>query len=242
MSPFHFHRLFKARLGITPKQYQTAHRLERFKLALRQRPTVASALYEAGFGSHSRAYENVGRKLGMSPRQYQAQGDGVRICYGFERTRLGWIMVAATARGVCVLQFDDSKKVLRERLFARFPRASLREDKPSLAAHFKVLAAFLKQPQLGLSLPLDIRGTIFQQRVWQALQKIPVGRTATYGQIARRIGAPKAVRAVGSACGANPVALAIPCHRVVPTGGGIGFYRWGVKRKEALLRAENAIM
>jgi AraC family transcriptional regulator of adaptative response/methylated-DNA-[protein]-cysteine methyltransferase len=240
MSPFHFLRLFKARLGVTPKQYQAAHRLDRFRKELGRGDNVTSALYDAGFRSSSRAYTNVSRKLGMLPRQYQHGGEGVQIAFGFERTSLGWVLLAATGKGVCALEIGDHKKALRDSLISRFPRADLLEDRSAVAGLLKVIAGFLAEPQPGLSLPLDIRGTAFQRRVWEALQKIPLGEIATYQDIARRLGMPRAVRAVANACAANPVALVVPCHRVVRTDGKLGGYRWGLERKQALLKGEKA--
>ena len=238
LSEFHFHRLFKARLGVTPKQYHTQYRLGRFKKHLRAADSVTEALYGAGFGSSSRAYEGVAQKLGMSPRQFRMCGQNVEICFALERSKLGWVLVAATDRGVCSIELGSNAKALRKELAAQFPKATLRENRPALKNHLAALRQYLANPARGLSLPLDIAGTAFQQRVWQALRDIPIGQTATYRQIARQVDAPQAVRAVGSACGANKLALAIPCHRVVRTDGSLGGYRWGIEHKRALLEAE----
>jgi AraC family transcriptional regulator of adaptative response/methylated-DNA-[protein]-cysteine methyltransferase len=176
----------------------------------------------------------------MSPRQFKKGGANLEICFAIENCQLGLVLVAATDRGVCAIELGSSPRVLRKELAAQFPNSSVREDKRAMENHLAALRQYFSNPAQGLSLPLDIVGTAFQQRVWQALRNIPVGQTATYGQIAQEVGAPKAVRAVGSACGANKVALAIPCHRVVRTGGSPGGYRWGIQRKCALLKAERA--
>ena len=238
MSEFHFHRLFKARLGVTPKQYQATHLLNRFKTELREDGSITDAVYNAGFRSASRAYDRVSEKLGMSPVQFKNGGQGVEICFAIESCPLGLVLVAATGRGVCAVEMGSNAKVLRKELAGQFPNAALRENKAALAGHLAALQEYLSAPEKGLSLPLDITGTAFQRRVWEALRKIPVGKTATYKEIARQIGAPKAVRAVGSACGANKVALAIPCHRAIRTDGSFGGYRWGVQRKRMLLQGE----
>jgi AraC family transcriptional regulator of adaptative response/methylated-DNA-[protein]-cysteine methyltransferase len=238
MSPFHFHRLFKARLGLTPKQYQTTHRTNRFKTELRRQASVSGALYEAGLGSASRAYDQVTRTLGMKPRQYQRGGEGIEIAFGLTRTQLGWVLVAMTGKGVCAVELGENERALRTRLSATFPAATLREDTDALAGHLGKVAEYLAAPARGLSLPLDVRGTAFQRRVWEALKDIPAGKTASYGELAKRIGAGSAVRAVAGACAANRIALAIPCHRAVRADGGLGGYRWGLERKRALLAAE----
>jgi AraC family transcriptional regulator, regulatory protein of adaptative response / methylated-DNA-[protein]-cysteine methyltransferase len=240
MSAFHFHRLFKSRLGITPKQYQAAHRMDRFKDQLRRNGSVTTALYEAGFGGPSRAYEQVGSKLGMSPRQYQKGGEGVGISFATQRTALGWVLVAATPRGVCALQIGSNPAKLRANLTADFPRARLREHRAALRDYLRIVEGYLAAPGRGLAFPLDIQGTAFQRLVWGALQKVPAGSTASYQQIARRIGAPRAVRAVAGACAANPVALAVPCHRIVRANGALGGYRWGLETKRRLLKQEAA--
>lgn len=242
MSAFHFHRLFKARVGVTPKQYQATRQLNRFKQELRGHGSVTDAVFNAGFRSSSRAYDGVSKKLGMSPSQFKSGGQGVEISFAIESSVLGLVLVAATDRGVCAIEIGSNANTLRKELTGLFPKAAMREDKPALEKHLAVLRRYLSTPAQGLSLPLDISGTAFQRQVWQALRNIPVGKTATYKQIARQIGTPKAVRAVGSACGANKVALAIPCHRAVRTDGALGGYRWGVQRKRALLEAEGAAL
>jgi AraC family transcriptional regulator of adaptative response/methylated-DNA-[protein]-cysteine methyltransferase len=241
LSRFHFQRRFKERLGLTPKQYQAAHRLNRLKANLRQRDNVSEAIYDAGFASASRAYDGISRKLGMSPRQYQRGGDGLEIRFALQHTDLGWVLLAATGKGVCAVAFGAKRAELRAHLVAAFPRAELREGGAGLGHYLEMLRRYLGAPVRGLSLPLDIRGTAFQQRVWKELQKIRPGSTATYQEVARRIGRPKAIRAVGSACAANQVALVIPCHRAVRTDGGLGGYRWGLERKRALLERERRV-
>jgi len=238
MSPFHFHRLFRARVGITPKQFQASQRLTRFKHALRRNRSVTAAIYDAGFGSASRAYEQVARKLGMSPRQYRRGGSGVKIRFALQRTALGVVLIASTPKGVCEIDLGENATALRERLKHNFPHADLREEKSSVSPYMRRMLEYLAAPHQGLALPLDVRGTAFQQRVWTALQRIPVGETITYQDLARQIGAPTAIRAVAGACAANKLALAVPCHRVVRTDGGLGGYRWGLPRKRRLLDLE----
>ncbi len=238
LSPFHFHRLFKAVLGITPKGYAQARRMERFQQGLQNGQPVTTALYSAGFGSSSRCYEKTADNLGMTPSQYRNGGAGQTIRFAVAECYLGWALVAATERGVCMIAFDDSPAVLRSELAARFPKAQLRADDPGLAAWVEPVLALLEAPGRHFDLPLDIQGTAFQRRVWQALQEIPLGTTATYAEVAQRIGSPTAVRAVARACAANPVAVVVPCHRVVGSDGALRGYRWGVERKRQLLRRE----
>lgn len=239
-SPFYFHRLFKARLGITPRQYQQQHRLRQFKSRLRSSQTISTAIYDAGFGSATRAYAGIGTKLGMSPRQYRQGGAGTQISFSVKQTVFGWCLIAATNRGVCAIDFGGNPKELRQRLSSEFPQATLGEDPRSVAGHFDRLADYLANPGRGLSLPLDLKGTAFQCRVWQALREIPTGQTVSYTDLARSVGKPGAVRAVASACGANRVALAVPCHRALRGDGKLGGYRWGLERKRQLLHREKA--
>jgi AraC family transcriptional regulator of adaptative response/methylated-DNA-[protein]-cysteine methyltransferase len=238
MSAFHFHRLFKARVGLTPKQYQMAHRLERFKRGLRRGGEVTRALYEAGYNSASRAYEQLGRGVGMGPGEYQRGAAGLEVAYGLTRTGLGWVLVAATGRGVCAVDIDDRAEALRERLEESFPRARLREDRGAVREYLAKVEGYLASPREGLLLPLDAGGSGFQRQVWEALQRVPAGETVSYGELARRVGRPGSVRAVARACASNRVALGIPCHRAVRSDGGLAGYRWGVERKQALLEAE----
>lgn len=239
-SPFHFQRLFKQTVGVTPKAYAVACRARRFKESLREDRTVTQAMYEAGFGSSSRCYENAAAHLGMTPSEYRKGGVGQRIRHAIVRCDLGWVLVAATERGVCAIEFDDSQDRLQDRLAARFPAAELRDDDPEFAEWVTRVLAALDRPARNIDLPLDVRGTAFQRRVWQALQAIPAGSTATYAEIAGKIGKPAAARAVARACASNPVAVLVPCHRVVRSDGGLGGYRWDLRRKRALLEREAA--
>ena len=238
LSPSHFHRLFRQATGVTPKQYAVAHRARRVRADLQNSATVTDAIYDAGFGSSSRFYERSTETLGMSPTEYRNGGAGQRIRYAIAPCYLGWVLVAATGRGICALEFGDGPAELRESLRDRFPGAQLVEDDPDFAAWIDQVLAFLDAPQGGLQLPLDIAGTAFQRRVWAALEEIPAGATASYGEIAARVGNPQAGRAVARACASNPVAVAIPCHRVVRADGEPGGYRWGTDRKRELLRHE----
>lgn len=243
-SAFHLQRKFKATLGVSPKQFQSRCRMERVKQVLHGQGTVTSALYEAGFGSSSRLYEKVGNELGMTPAQYKARGRGVEISYVELSTELGWILIAASDRGLCSLRLGDEAAPLVEELKAEFPAAALvAVEAPfheSLRLWHEAICGFLAGKQIEPGLPLEIRGTAFQARVWQYLQTIPMGETRSYAQVAEGIGKPAAVRAVASACARNPVALAIPCHRVIRGTGELGGYRWGMERKQKLLEVEAA--
>lgn len=239
MSRFHFHRVFKAVTGITPKAYAKAIRASRARQELRQGRSVTDALYEAGFNSSGRFYESVPAMLGMTPTEFRRQGAGVRIRFAVAQCSLGALLVAATDKGICQIALDDDPQALVKRLQDRFAQASLEGGDEEFKRWVAQVVGFVENPGMGLSLPLDVRGTAFQQRVWEALQQIPMGSTASYAEIARRIGAPTAVRAVARACASNAIALAIPCHRVVRTDGLPGGYRWGVARKLELLKREN---
>ncbi len=233
-SPFHLQRRFKRAFGVSPRDYQEARRLESVKSALKNGRRVADAVYDAGYGSASRFYEQP--QLGMSARAYRAGGKGHTIRYCSFPSPLGTITVAATERGLCALKIGADAARLERLLAEEFAAAELvQAPLPELKA--KVLAFIAGETGLE-RLPLDIRGTVFQRRVWRALKRIPRGQTRSYRQIARAIGAPRAVRAVGSACGANPVALAVPCHRVLRSDGGLGGYAWGLSVKKLLLEAE----
>jgi AraC family transcriptional regulator of adaptative response/methylated-DNA-[protein]-cysteine methyltransferase len=239
-SPYHLHRLFKEATGLTPRAYAAACRGERVRAALAASRSVTGALYDAGYGSNGRFYAEANALLGMTPGRYRAGGAGMRVRFALGQCSLGAILVAASERGVCAISLgDDPQRLLRE-LQDRFPRATLIGDDAGFAAWVAQVVGFVEAPRLGLDLPLDVRGTAFQRRVWQALRQIPPGATASYAQIARRIGLPRAVRAVAQACAANPLAVAIPCHRVVRADGALGGYRWGVVRKRALLEREAA--
>jgi len=239
LSLWHFHRLFKAATGVTPKAYVSAHRAKRARSALEGGHSVTDAIYEAGFGSSGRFYEASDRMLGMTPTQYRAGGAATEIRFALGACSLGLALVAESARGVCAIFLGDEPERLRDDLRRRFPRARLVAGDRSFATTVARVVACVETPRLGLDLPLDVRGTAFQHRVWRALREIPPGVTATYAEIARRIGAPRAVRAVAGACAANPLAVAIPCHRVVRTDGGLSGYRWGLARKRELLARES---
>jgi AraC family transcriptional regulator of adaptative response/methylated-DNA-[protein]-cysteine methyltransferase len=237
MSPYHFHRVFKAATGVTPAEYGRARRAERLRQGLQGAGSVGAAIYDAGFGSASGAYGG-GAALGMTPAAYRAGASGERISYAVADSYLGQVLVAATARGVCAIEFGDDAPALRARLAARFPGAELREGDEAFAAMVARVVAFIEVPAAGLDLPLDIQGTAFQRRVWAALQAIPAGATASYAEVARRVGQPGAARAVAQACAANTLAVAIPCHRVLRGDGDLGGYRWGAGRKRQLLERE----
>jgi AraC family transcriptional regulator, regulatory protein of adaptative response / methylated-DNA-[protein]-cysteine methyltransferase len=238
LSPSHFHRLFKLATGVTPGQYAAAVRARRVRAGLQESQSVTDAIYGAGFGASSRFYERSAETLGMTPSAYRNGGAGQRIRYATAPCYLGRVLAAATERGICAIEFGDGPAELRERLQARFPEAELIGDDPDFAAWIEQVLAFLDAPAAGLHLPLDIAGAAFQRRVWAALQEIPAGATASYREIAARIGNPRAARAVAGACAANRIAVAIPCHRVVRGDGEPGGYRWGVDRKRELLRRE----
>lgn len=232
-------RAFKRVLGITPRAYAEARRVARFKQELKRRKQVSPALYEAGYGSSSRVYERSDDQLGMTPAKYARGGAGVGIAYATVPTALGQLLVAATERGVCRVALGASAGALEEELLGEFPHARVVRDKSGkLHGWVTSILGYLDGKEPDLDLPLDIRATAFQRRVWKELQRIPFGTTQTYAEIARRIGAPGATRAVAQACAANPTALIIPCHRVVRSDGDLGGYRWGVERKRALLERE----
>ncbi|MDE1908884.1 MAG: bifunctional DNA-binding transcriptional regulator/O6-methylguanine-DNA methyltransferase Ada [Pseudomonas sp.] len=239
LSPFHFHRVFKAVTGLTPKRYGSAHRSRKVRDGLKGQHSVTDALYDAGFNSNSRFYEAADQLLGMKPRDYKAGGTNTDIRFAVGQCSLGAILVAQSNRGVCaILLGDDPDKLVRD-LQDQFPRANLLGADHDFEQLIAQVVGFIEAPALGLDLPLDLRGTAFQERVWQALREIPVGCTASYAEIAQRIGAPTAYRAVAQACGANSLAVAIPCHRVVRADGNLSGYRWGVERKRQLLERES---
>ena len=240
MSSFHFHRIFKSITGITPKAYADAHRTQQVRATLRRSDTVTQAIYDAGFNSSGRFYAKSAAVLGMTPESFRCGGAGASIRFAIGECSLGSILVAATGTGICAnLLGDDPARLLRE-LEDSFPKAQLIGADRDFEQWVAQVVALVEVPEIGLDLPLDLRGTAFQQRVWQALREIPVGATASYTEVAKRIGAPKAVRAVASACASNTIAVAIPCHRVVRSDGTLSGYRWGVERKRALLDREAA--
>lgn len=240
LSPYHFHRLFKARLGVTPKGYAVAHRNKRARAALGNSATVTQAIYDAGFNANSRFYANASEVLGMTPRSFRSGGTDHTIRFAFAECSLGTVLIAASETGVCAILFGDTREALHRDLERQFPRAHL----VSGDADFDTLTAevidFIENPSSNFDLPLDIRGTAFQHRVWDALRRIPAGSTASYAEIAQAIGMPKSARAVARACASNRIAVAIPCHRVVRSDGSLSGYRGGVARKRALLDKERS--
>jgi AraC family transcriptional regulator of adaptative response/methylated-DNA-[protein]-cysteine methyltransferase len=238
LSPYHFHRLFKAATGATPKAYAAADRRKRVREALNGSKTVTEAIYEAGFNSSGRFYAGARQALGMKPSEFRAGGNNVDIRHAIASCSLGQVLVAASDKGVCAIFFGDDADTLEQELRNRFPRARLIGGDGAFGKLVAQVVAFVEAPRKSLALPLDVHGTAFQHQVWAALREIPSGETATYGDIARRIGKPAAVRAVGTACGANPIAVAIPCHRVMGRDGKLTGYRWGEARKRALLDKE----
>jgi AraC family transcriptional regulator of adaptative response/methylated-DNA-[protein]-cysteine methyltransferase len=239
LSAYHLHRVFKQVTGLTPKAYAAAHRAKRVRSELGRSGTVTDAIYGAGYSSNSRFYEQSNQVLGMTPTRYRAGGADTEIRFAVGECSLGSILVAQSVRGVCAILLGADPDALARDLQDQFPQAKLVGGDARFEQLVARVVGFVEAPRRGLDLPLDLRGTAFQQRVWQALRKIPVGKRVTYTEIARRIGAPKSVRAVGSACGANVLAVAIPCHRVVRTDGGLAGYRFGVERKRALLAKES---
>lgn len=238
ISPRQLQRLFKRLLGITPRQYADACRLHRFKSEVRKSDEIGHALYAAGYGSSSRLYELAPARLGMTPARYRRGGEGAQIRYTIQDCPLGRLLVAATERGVCAISLGDRDQDLETALRREYPAATFQRSDTALRERVAAVLAHLQGARPRLDLPLDIQGTAFQRRVWDALGSIPYGQTRSYCKIAAEIGRPTATRAVGRACGANPVALAIPCHRAVREDGGLGGYRWGIARKQALLENE----
>ena len=240
MSPWHLQRTFKAVTGLTPKQYATAHRASRVQATLRSSGSVVDAIYDAGFNSNGRFYERSNAVLGMTPTRYREGGKGVTIRFAIGECSLGAILVARSEIGVCAILLGDDADALARDLQDRFPKSDLVGGDAGFEQWVAQVVGLVEAPRLGLDLPLDLRGTVFQRRVWQALMEIAPGSTQSYAEIARRIGKPSAARAVALACAANPLAIAIPCHRVVRSDGGLSGYRWGVARKRALLEREGA--
>jgi AraC family transcriptional regulator of adaptative response/methylated-DNA-[protein]-cysteine methyltransferase len=236
-SPAHLQRTFKAELGVSPRVYQAGLRMTQLKTRLKQGRPVTAALYEAGYGSSSRLYEQADSELGMTPGAYRRGGSGVRIAFATTSTRVGRLLVAATARGVCSVAFGDSAAALEAGLRREYPKAEIEPGGTELRAWVAAVRDVLNGLPAG-DVPLDVPGTVFQQRVWRALQEIPPGAVRSYGQIAQALGRPSAVRAVARACASNHVALLVPCHRVVRADGTAGGYRWGQGRKQRLLDQE----
>ncbi len=238
MSRFYFHRVFRQITGLTPKAYAAAHRASRVRDELTRTSTVTEAIYEAGFNSSGRFYATSSQTLGMTPMDFRAGGAGALIRFAVGECSLGPILVAASGKGICAILLGDDAEALTRDLQDRFPNANLIGGDAEFERWMAQVVGFVEAPGLGLDLPLDIRGTAFQRRVWQALSEVPAGSTASYAEIAKKLGAPKAVRAVAQACAANALAVAIPCHRVVRTDGALSGYRWGVERKRTLLKRE----
>lgn len=240
ISPTHFQKIFKRATGVSPRQYAETRRVARVKALLRAGEPVSAALYGAGYGSSRGLYESAHATLGMTPATYRKGGAGADIGYAFGRSRLGEVLVAATAQGVCFVALGDSRGKLVAELKGDFPAAQFSEDTGRLGQWLGEVLRRIEGAEPAAALPLDIRCTAFQRRVWQALTEIPLGQTRTYSELAASLGAPRAQRAVGRACATNPVSILVPCHRAVREDGGLGGYRWGLKKKQALLAAENA--
>jgi AraC family transcriptional regulator of adaptative response/methylated-DNA-[protein]-cysteine methyltransferase len=239
-SRFHFLRMFRDHTGLTPHSYAEGIRARRLHAALAGGVRVVDAVADAGFGSESRVYEKTSALLGMTPGAMRRGGAGEAIRTASADCPFGRLLVGATDKGVCFIGFAEPDEALMGDLRRRFPRATIIADDTALAATVRAVLAFLDEPRQALALPLDLRGTLFQQRVWQALCRIPAGETRTYAQLAEMIGAPRAIRAVARSCATNPVSLAVPCHRVIGSDGGLTGYRWGVPRKQSLLAKEKA--
>ncbi|MHB1296541.1 MAG: bifunctional DNA-binding transcriptional regulator/O6-methylguanine-DNA methyltransferase Ada [Anaerolineae bacterium] len=237
-SPYHLQRTFKRLVGVTPRQYAAARRTERLKERLRADEDVTTAIYQAGYGGSSAVYGSSDAELGMPPGRYRHGGQGMAITYAIVPCALGWLLAAATERGLCVVRLGDAEQELEAGLCAEFPAAALHRDDAGLGEPLQALLRYLEGQATDLDLPVDVQATAFQRRVWQALQEIPYGATRSYQEVAGVIGAPTAARAVARACATNPVALVVPCHRVVRKDGSLGGYRWGIARKRALLDQE----
>lgn len=238
VSSFHLQRTFKSVTGISPSQYASSTRIARFKQGVRAGEAISAAIYDAGFGSSSRLYEHAASQLGMTPATYGKGGRGARITYGIVETALGHLLVAATQQGLCSVKLGDSQAKLEEDLRDEFPAADVRADEQSLRSSIEAIVDHIEGKTTRVDLPLDIRATAFQRQVWEALRSIPYGATNSYSEIASAVGQKKAVRAVARACATNPVALVIPCHRVIREDKSLGGYRWGLERKEKLLATE----
>ena len=238
LSPFHLQRLFKRATGLSPREYQSARRLQHVRTGLRQGEDVTTALYDAGFGSPSRLYEKAPQQLGMTPGEYRRGGAGANIIFAIVPTPLGRLLVAATERGLCAVRFGDNATDLERDLRREFHAAELHRDDDAMRQYVEPLLAAVRGENNTIDLPLDVRATAFQMKVWEKLRQIPRGETRSYSEVAREIGEHGAVRAVARACASNPVALAVPCHRVVRTDGDLAGYRWGIERKKKLLERE----
>jgi len=239
-SRFHFLRLFRIHTGLTPRAYAEGLRAQKLQSALSAGTRVADAILDAGFGSESRVYEDTGKLLGMTPGALRRGGAGETLRTASADSPFGRLLVAATTNGICYIGFGEPDAALQADLHRRFPKASIVPDEAGLGETLRAIVSYMQEPKQALKLPLDLRGTAFQLRVWHALRDIPAGETRSYSQIAAAIDAPKAVRAVARSCAENPLALAVPCHRVIASNGGLAGYRWGLARKRALLDREGA--
>lgn len=238
LSPYYFHRLFKKLVGVTPKQYASHYQSQRFRKSLKSSESITDAIYNAGYSSSSGAYTKKRDHLAMKPKEYKAGGVGVVISYGLAECMLGWVIVAATDRGICAIEFGDDPALLPQQVQNRFPKARLEKAGPGFASLIEAVVDFIKAPHDSFNIPLDIQGTAFQQQVWNTLRQIRPGETLSYTEVAERIGNPNAVRAVATACASNKLAVVIPCHRVISKDGKISGYRWGAERKKTLLDNE----
>jgi len=239
LSPYHFHRIFKKIVGITPKQYASKHQSHRFQTNLNTTQSITDAIYASGYGSSASAYDKNRNQLAMKPKQYRSGAAGVSIVYGLARCSLGWVIVAATDRGICAVEFGDDSSALPDQLQSSFPKARLRRGDVEFETLIAEVVDFIDSPTENFHIPLDIQGTAFQQQVWEILRQIKPGETMSYSEVAERIGKPKAARAVASACASNKLAVIIPCHRVLAKSGNLSGYRWGRNRKKKLLESEH---
>lgn len=241
LSPYHLQRVFKRITGVSPRQYADARRVERLKAELKRSDAVTPALYEAGYASSSSLYSQVSEQLGMTPSQYRRKGNALMIVYTTLQTSLGQLLVAATERGLCAVRLGDDDASLVATLRSEFAAAQIEHDDAALQSAVAQIVAYLEGHQPHIDLPTDVRATAFQRQVWQALRAIPYGETRSYSEVAEQIGRPTAVRAVARACASNPLALVVPCHRVIREDGSLGGYRWGMERKQQLLEQEKQL-
>lgn len=240
LSPTHLQKVFKELIGVSPKKFAEMKRLERFREGIKSGVGVTDAMYDAGFGSSSRLYENVSEKLGMTPRAYAAKGKHMKIAFTIAECDLGNLLVARTEKGVCSVAFGDSVEILEQKLKSEYANAEIFRDDRELKTAVAAILGNIEGRNKSLDLPVDVRATAFQMRVWEELRKIPYGETLSYSDVAKRIGKPNSVRAVATACASNRVALVIPCHRVVGKNGALSGYRWGIERKRELLERESS--
>ena len=238
LSPYHFHRLFKKIVGVTPKQYALRNKSRRFQKNLKTSPSITDAIYSAGYGSSGGAYDKTQDQLAMKPKVYRKGAAGITITYGLAQCFLGWVIVAATDRGICAIEFGDDPGALPDQLQSRFPKAELKEADRGFKAFISEVVEFIESPAGDFKIPLDIQGTAFQQQVWNVLRRVKPGEKLSYTEVAEKIGNPNAVRAVASACASNKLAVVIPCHRIISKAGKLSGYRWGTKRKKMLLDLE----